>query len=202
MFKQPRSPGLRAWHWLNACTIAGILMTVLVGDTILKPRTNTPRLKEALEGAGATVSREQARAAARMLIDRLWVWHVDLGYALAALVVIRGVVLLADRRRPAPDPPPEARASQHYRAVKAFHRSFYAALGVMVTTGLLLAFRDALSLPEGVENVAGTLHEKLMWYVVGFVVLHVAGVVRAEQRGDAGLVSEMIHGGGGEARGT
>jgi Ni,Fe-hydrogenase I cytochrome b subunit len=33
-----------------------------------------------------------------------------------------------------------------------------------------------------------------MWYVIAFVVLHVAGVIRAELRDDAGLVSQMIHG--------
>jgi cytochrome b len=31
--------------------------------------------------------------------------------------------------------------------------------------------------------------------VIGFAVLHVAGVIRAEHREDPGLVSEMLHGG-------
>jgi Ni/Fe-hydrogenase 1 B-type cytochrome subunit len=195
MFKKPRSLGLRVWHWLNAAVIFGILGTVLVGDTLFKPRTNTPLLQQKLSAAGATVSREQAREAARMLIDRLWVWHVDLGYALAALVVLRGVVLLVERRRPAATP---ASGSLHYRAVKAFHRSFYVAIGVMVVTGLVLAWRDELSLPRAVDDVVGGLHENVMWFVIGFAVLHVAGVVRAELRDDAGLVSEMLHGGGGQ----
>ena len=198
MFKQARSVGIRMWHWLNAPAIVALLVTVLLKDTLLSPRNNATLLRDKLAGAGASVSIEQARAAARMLNERLWVWHVYVGYGLAALAVLRCAVLLLDRRRPAPaDPGTVAtRASLHYRAVKAFHRSFYVALGVMVATGLMLAFKDALSLGKPVENLVHGLHENLMWYVIAFIVLHVAGVVRSEHREDAGIVSEMIHGGG------
>jgi cytochrome b561 len=204
MFKQARSPGIRLWHWLDALVIAALLLTVLLRDTLLSPRANAALLRDKLAGAGAEVSFDQARAAARTLVDRLWVWHVDLGYALAALAVLRVAVMVLDGRGAKAGAgagaegaaSAEARASLHYRLVKAFHRSFYVALAVMVVTGLALAWKDALGLGRSVAGPVHEVHESLMWYVIGFVVLHVAGVVRAEHREDAGLVSGMIHGGG------
>lgn len=173
--------------------IFALLLTVLLRDTLFSPRANAALLQEKLQGAGATVTLDQARGAARMLSERLWDWHVYLGYGLAALVVLRAAVLLVDRPAPAPA---AASTRAHYRAVKLFHQSFYVALVVMVGSGLVLAFGKALALGKPTMQVVHGVHENLMWYVIGFIVLHVAGVVRAEHREDAGIVSEMIHGGG------
>jgi len=56
MFQQPRSPGIRIWHWLDAATIFGLLGTVLLKDTLFSPRDNATLLRDKLAGAGASVS--------------------------------------------------------------------------------------------------------------------------------------------------
>jgi len=198
MFKKPRSLGIRLWHWLNALVIAGLLVTVLLRDTLFNAGNNAKVIRDKLEGAGATVTVEQARAGARVLGQNLWAWHVYFGYALAALVVVRGVVFLVDRRAPEPAVEAsvaEARKTLHYRLVKGLHKSFYAALVVVALTGLELAFKDAFGLGKPIQQLVHGVHENLMWFVIAFIILHVGGVVRSEQREDAGIVSEMLHGG-------
>ena len=135
MLKEPRSLGIRLWHWLDLAAIVALLSTVLLRDTLLSPRANAALLQDKLAGAGATVSTEQARAGGHGAgRERLWVWHVYAGYGLA---VLRGAVwLLERRRRPTVGAgTAAARASRHYRLVKAFHASFYVALAVMVVRG-------------------------------------------------------------------
>ena len=100
MFMQARSVGIRLWHWLDAGVVFALLGTVLLRNTLISPRDNATLIREKIEGAGAAVTADQARAAARALNDNLWAWHVYLGYALAALALARIVVVIADRGRP------------------------------------------------------------------------------------------------------
>jgi cytochrome b561 len=190
MFRKERSLGIRVWHWSNAVLVTGLLGTVLMRDTVLSPRAVSAVLQDKLTAAGATVTTEQMRTATRSLIERLWEWHLVLGYVVSAVLLLRLGVYLLERRR-APAAP--ARTMQ-YRAVKGLHTSFYVALAVLSATGLQMAFKTSLPVSKPVQGWIHGLHENLMWYVIAFVVLHVVGVVRAEVTDDRGLISEMVGG--------
>ena len=65
----------------------------------------------------------------------------------------------------------------------------------MVTTGLMLIYED-VSWLKGIHHLAEETHNVTMYLIMGFIALHVAGVVWSESREDHGLISRMV---GGEA---
>jgi len=193
MFRKPRSIGIRIWHWLQGVVVLGLLLTVLLRETILKRSVLSPLIQSSLQEKGVTIDPEQGRAVASLYVDRLWSWHVYLGYALAGLLILRGLVFIMERIRK----PQRAGGvgKIHYRLVKTLYAAFYLSILVMVLTGLNMVFGDILSLSDPINHLLGEVHENLMWFILGFVVLHLLGVTRAELSEDKGIVSEMIHGG-------
>ena len=84
-FRKYQPAALRAWHWLNALTMLGILGTVLLRKTFLSWRTNAAYVETQLQEAGTTVTPELAKAIAVGLRDRMWEWHYIFGFTLAGL---------------------------------------------------------------------------------------------------------------------
>ncbi|MBB3056606.1 cytochrome b/b6 domain-containing protein [Mucilaginibacter gotjawali] len=200
------SSGMRIWHWLNALVIAGSLLTVLVNSTVLKPWTNAGLIADKLGENGVKISEEQAKPVAFALSDKVWALHTYLGYALAALFVLR--ILLeffevADKKlirkiraaKAAFQLRQENRvASRNEMLVKTSYALFYVLLLVMVVTGLALAFRDDIAALKNMHFLRD-IHEFTMYLILGFIFIHLAGVVLGERKGHKGVVSDMINGG-------
>lgn len=193
MFRKPRSLGIRIWHWLQGLVVLGLLGTVLLRMTLLKKSVVSPLIQSSLQDKGASVSADQATSVAELYVGRLWEWHVYLGYALTALLILRGLVFIKDRFRKSPRAAGVGKI--HYRLVKTLYAAFYVSVLVMILTGLNMVFGDVLKLSDQINELLFEVHENLMWFILGFVVLHILGVLKAESSEDKGIVSEMIHGG-------
>lgn len=206
-FKRPRPLALRSWHWLNAAALLGALGTVLLRKTFLGWRTNSALIEAKVRELGGTVSTEAAVEVAKALRAPMWDWHYVFGFALAGLLALRFGLALVDPdlaplrsawrdvmrwRRLAPH---ERREALHPLLVRLLYAVFYAALTLMVTSGLVLYFKGALGLSKDLAGTVKEAHELAMWFFVVFTAAHVVGVVAAELRGERGLVSDMIHGG-------
>ncbi len=202
-FRAPRQLGLRLWHWLNFLTFAGLLVTVLLRDELVSVREHRDLIQQKLASLGVTVTPDQAKAVARMYLERLWDWHVDLGLVLAFLLAVRVVVALttpagagllaklqAGRRAAATDA-----GARKFTAVKASHVAFYAGLSLIVGTGVALAYGKSWGLSDGVRHQIGDVHEICMYGLLAFIAAHIGGVIWAEKTSDPGLVSDMINGG-------
>jgi Ni/Fe-hydrogenase 1 B-type cytochrome subunit len=197
---------LRLWHWLNAIVISGSLITVLINSTITDDRSTGDLIQNQLNGAGATVTKDQARSAAHALSDSVWDVHVYFGYCLAALLVFRlllEIFQMADQKfirvlktayrqfRVTK----EKREARHELAVKLIYSVFYLLLIIMVITGLFLAFEDAMAPFKAIRHSVKDVHGFCMYLILAFIVVHLAGVFLAERNADAGIVSDMINGG-------
>lgn len=208
-FRKYQPLGLRLWHWLNAVAILGLLGTVLLRKTFLSWRSNAALIESKLQAAGTAITPELAKDIAVSIRNPMWDWHIYLGYSLTALILFRvavGIFIL--RKCPATHAvqsvwnlkkvaPGEKAKALHYTFVKTGYAIFYLATVLMVITGLLLTFKENLSLGKGLVESVKEIHELMMWFFVVFVVGHLLGVVIAENREDQGLVSDMIHGGKG-----
>ncbi len=206
-FRKHQALSLRLWHWLNAAVILGLLGTVLLRKTLLSWRGNAALIEEKLKAAGSAITPELAKDIAVGIRNPLWDWHIYLGFTLGALLLGRILIaLFIEKRLPlahalkslrgVPALPASQRpAAWHYGLVKLGYAGFYAATLFMVLSGLLLTFKARLALDPGLVDTAKELHELALGAFVLFGGAHLAGVVLAEQRGEAGLVSDMIHGG-------
>ncbi|SDE19758.1 cytochrome b/b6 domain-containing protein [Pedobacter soli] len=196
----------RVWHWLNLLIICGSLGTVLV-NSLLFDHAQRTFVRSELANAGANVSDKQAAAVLHGLEDQVWAFHIYFGYALTVLFLFRLIAeffLSAEQRIF----PKLKRAYQnfwvlkkyritarHELLVKGLYLVFYFLLLIMTLTGLLLAFQEQTGLSKDVNHSIKEFHGFSMYLILGFILLHIAGVILAERKDEKGMVSDMIGGG-------
>jgi Ni,Fe-hydrogenase I cytochrome b subunit len=197
---------IRVWHWLNAVIITGSLLTVMINSSLMNAWTNTSLITDRLKEKGVQITEDQARSVAFALSDKVWAVHTYLGYALAGLFLFRLMLEffeLADQRlirkikaaRQSFLSRQEDRISlRNEMLIKTLYAVFYGLLMVMVITGLCLAFREAAPI-LGKMHFIKEIHGFTMYLIIGFIVVHIAGVLIGERKGHKGIVSEMINGG-------
>lgn len=199
---------LRLWHWLNALVITGSLLTVLLNSTILKSRNNAPFIKDTLKESGAVITDDQAKSVAHDLSDKVWEIHTWLGYGLVALLVFRLLFeffQLADQKliRTIKNAynqyfitKKQRELARHEMVVKTIYALFYLMLITMAVTGLFLAFEDFFEPYKAYRHAIKEVHNFTMYLILGFITIHIAGVLLAERKDSKGIVSDMINGGG------
>ena len=201
--KDYRAP-LRFWHWASALLISLQLITILFQKVIVKSKSAVTEL----QSSGKAVSVPQARELAHIISERIWAWHIYFGWALVALWVFRlglqltgpselrfSARLMEILRRYRLAPPADKGKAGKILFAKTTYALFYIFITLMVATGLIMIYED-VSWLKSFQDLAKEVHEFTMYLIIGFIVLHVVGVVWAETKEDHGLVSRMV---GGEA---
>jgi Ni/Fe-hydrogenase 1 B-type cytochrome subunit len=205
VFNGMHSVAIRVWHWMSAAVIFGSIITVVLASTLFRTRNTISLVHDELQGKGAVVSQDQARAVAHAFNDLLWDLHKYIGFGLCALVLFRiGIEVMASPEKKLwvqlkkalwvkPADKEGKLEQQHYIQVKWIYVVFYAALILMALTGLGLAFED-VPFFKTYHGSIKQLHALLQWVIYGFIVMHITGVILADLGKYKGLVSGMIHG--------
>ena len=203
--KDYRAP-LRFWHWASELLISLQLLTILFQEVIVDSRSAVPEFQRALTKDHVMITAQQGRAFAHIISERIWEWHVYFGWALVALWVLRlglqltgpselrfSARLLAVLRRYRLAPPADKGKAGKILFAKTTYALFYLFLTLMVITGVMMIYED-VSWLKGVQDLAHETHEFTMYLIMGFILIHVVGVVWAETTEDHGLVSRMVGG--------
>ena len=203
--KDYRAP-LRFWHWANTLLISLQLITILFQRVIVKSKTAVPEFQEVMSKDNVTITTQQGRALAHIISERIWEWHIYFGWALVALWVLRlglqltgpselrfSARLLEILRRYRLAPPADKGQASKILFAKTTYALFYLFITIMVATGLIMIYED-VSWLKGIRHLAEETHNVTMYLIIGFIVLHVVGVVWAEQKEDHGLISRMVGG--------
>jgi len=200
------SPALRFWHWLNFLVILGSLTTVALNDNTFDGQKNTAFIQQQLQQAGATITVDQARAVSRGERDKIWEIHIYCGYTLAALLLFRLALeffqvtdqKLIRKIRAAYNRyfviKQDRKLARHELFVKSLYALFYLMLFIMAVTGFCMAFEDDVPALKNMHFLRD-IHEFTMYLIIGFIIVHLAGVYLAEHRESKGIVSDMINGG-------
>ncbi|RZL11148.1 MAG: cytochrome b/b6 domain-containing protein [Hymenobacter sp.] len=201
------SAAMRAWHWVNAALVSGQLLTILFQKVIVNAKGAVPEFQEAIAKGGGTLTQPQGRAVAHVISERIWTWHVWMGVALAAFWLFWTVMqaldpagrrfgarLVAAARRYKLAAPAEHADARHALLAKLTYAAFYLFITIMVVTGLVLTFADEVPFLRSVKHTAEEVHNVTMYLIIGYIVLHVVGVVWSEITKDHGLISRMISG--------
>lgn len=199
------SVAIRIWHWSFFVVLTASLITVGLASTLFRTRNNIALVQTQLKEKGVVVDSDQARAVAHEFNDKLWELHTWLGYILCFFVVARILIewtqpseeRLGRRLKAAlafrPSTPKERGEQQHYLLVKRSYLIFYGAIAVMAGTGLVLAFENVALFKEWRAPVK-QLHGFVQYVIYGYVVLHLAGVIRADLGRHPGIISSMVNG--------
>jgi Ni/Fe-hydrogenase 1 B-type cytochrome subunit len=205
-FIQSHSASLRIWHWLTFLFITASIVTVLVNSTLLSPRDNVKMVQEQLEQKGLTATEDQAFAVSHEYEDKMWEVHKLIGYGLAFLLVARIAIEFTqpedEKLKTKMKKIQELRALQnsnlpeynHFLWVRIAYTIFFLILFCLAATGLSMAFGRNLGIPREIYGSIKKVHEIMQYFMYAFVLVHLAGVIRAETGKFRGIVSAMIHG--------
>ncbi len=187
------SLSFRIWHWLHAFVVLGLLGTVFLRKTFLSWRANSEILAAKLSGMDIDVSSEQAKLLAKAIRAPMWEWHILLGYALAVLILARAALFFTQSGRA--NIIDISSASLHKKMVKIGYIGIYGILSIMAVSGLLMSFSEEIGLVEATVHTIKEFHELIFNAVWIFVLLHIVGVVIADNTNEKGIISDMINGG-------
>lgn len=205
-FYQQHSLMLRIWHWLTFLLILGSIVTVLMNSTLLSPRDNVKLVQEQLQKKGVTVTDEQAFAVSHEYEEKMWDVHKIIGFGLAFLFLFRIVIeVTAPANQKVSYKLKQAKELRksdienqaeytHYLRVRTAYTVFLLLLLAMVLTGLGMAFGRDLGLSRTVFRGIKSFHEFVQYHIYAFIVVHLAGVILAENGKLRGIVSGMING--------
>lgn len=180
----------RIWHWLNAIVILGLIGTVLLRKGFLSYRANSEIIMTKLSDIGVEIFKEDAVVIAKAIRNVMWEWHLWLGYALAALVLYRILLFIADKSKREKF----ASLDMHKKAVRITYCALYVAILFMTVSGFALYLHETLSLSDALTKSIKEAHEIAYNFFLVFVPLHIAGVAVADIREEHGIVSTMING--------
>jgi len=204
-FNDRYSLAIRIWHWIFFLFLTATLVTVLLASTVFRTRNNISLVQEQLQEKSVIVSNDQARAVAHAYNDKLWILHTYIGYVLCVFLLAR---ILIEITRPGEEKlgarikkamgfravlPEDKMEQRHYLQVKWGYVVFYLLILIMALTGLGLAFEDAPFL-KTFHGAIKQVHSFVQYFIYAYILLHLAGVIRADLGKYQGLVSGMIHG--------
>ncbi len=205
-FIQSHSVQLRIWHWLIFLFIMGSIVTVLLNSTLLSPRDNVKLVQEQLQRKGVTVTDDQAFAVSHEYEDKMWDVHKLIGFGLSFLLLARIVIeftqsdeeKIQTRMKKAfilsKQNDKNAAEYKHYLKVKLSYTIFFILLFCMALTGMGMTFGRNLGFSREIHGVLKNVHAFIQYFIYAFIVLHIAGVVIAENGKIKGIVSGMING--------
>jgi Ni/Fe-hydrogenase 1 B-type cytochrome subunit len=204
-FNENHSLAIRIWHWTFFLVLTASLVCVLFGSTVFKTNDNIAIVQEQLREKGATVSKDQAKEVAHEFSDKLWNLHKFFGYVLCGLLLSRVIIEIAQPSEEKlklkikkalgfkPVIQEEKREQKHYVQVKIVYVIFYVLILTMALTGLGLAFEDSPIL-KSIQKPIRQVHSFVQYFIYGYILIHLMGVIRADLGKYNGLVSRMIHG--------
>jgi cytochrome b561 len=199
-FNEPKPASIRLWHWLTFLFFLASVTTVIFASTMFRTRDNIAMVQSLVTEKGGTITPVQARNVAHEYSDKFWMLHKYIGFGLSILVLWRIIAevavskekRLATRIRKAASIP-QSEEKKHFVLVEYGYVLFYALFILMALTGLVLAFEDWQWL-DPVHGAAKQIHSIVQWGLYAYMVLHIAGVIRADLTKYGGIVSRMING--------
>ena len=182
----------RIWHWTMAFSVIGLLITVLLRKTFLSYKANALIIQDKLAAVDIDISIESAKLIGKAIRAPMWEWHYIFATFLALSIVIRFYMFLSKKAlHPIPD---LLRAPKEEKIKKTVYLFLCMFIMLMTISGGALYFYEELGFAKESMKWVKNLHENMMYGVLAFVILHLAGVFRHEIMTKEGIISKMIHG--------
>ena len=188
----------RLLHWAIALALLFTLMTTFIRLTWMNKNTVAEIMTNELLMLDVKINDEQAVSIAKSIRSPMWEWHVYSGYLLIVLYCIRMFVFAVQG---VPFRNPISRTARRREKFQSWtYILFYLLLGASLTTGMLIVYG-----PDSTHHLMEELHEKSLYWLLLFIILHFMGVLLLELGEKKGIVSKMISGrsrSGNESRGS
>lgn len=145
-------------------------------------------IQEYLKGTDQTITYDEAVLMAKQIRKPMWEWHIYLGYVLVGLFSIRFTLPFFGEMKL--QNPLAKELSLKVKFQKWAYIIFYICVVASLITGLLIEWG-----PKDWKKPVEEIHELGVYYLVAFIVIHVAGVLISEFTDQMGIISKIIGGG-------
>lgn len=187
MHHRPYSALYRILHWSIAICMILLLLTIFLRLTWLEKNNVAAIIQDFLGEKGAALSQDDAILLAKKIRKPMWQWHIYLGYALTGLYSLRMLLPLFGKM---PFSSPfNAQLDRQTKIQYGIYLVFYILVAVSLTTGLLIEFG-----PKAIKDPMEEIHELSLYYLVGYMILHIGGVLLADFTKSPGIISRIISG--------
>jgi len=142
---------------VHAFVVIGLLVTIFLIKTFLSWKISSEILASKLLNMDIEVTSEQAKLLAKAVRAPMWEWHILLGYALFALIIIR--LFLFFTKSGKQNFINIKSLSLHKKMVQFGYIGIYAILFFMSISGLILTFYQELGLAKTTAHDIKEVHE-------------------------------------------
>lgn len=177
----------RIIHWAIAISFTLTLITIFLRLTWMNKNHMAEIIGNYLSKNDVVLSQDQLIVLAKQIRQPMWTWHIYLGYVLTGLFVIRFSLPFFGEMKF--QNPLDKKITTKEKIQKWIYIVFYVCVIVSLTTGLLIKF-GSKTIKETMESI----HKLSIYYLVSFIVLHLAGVLYAEFTNDKGIISRIVSG--------
>jgi len=140
-----------------------------------------------LSNTDQSLSQEQLIVLAKQIREPMWQWHVYIGYALTALFALRFSIPLFGKLKFQNPLTKEQSIKEKFQ--KWTYIVFYLCVIVSLITGLIIELG-----PKDLKKSMEAIHVLSIYYLVPFIVIHIAGVLIAEFTSQKGIISRIVSG--------
>jgi len=177
----------RILHWAIAVSFLLLLITIFLRLTWMNKFNVAAIIQEYLSSKGQTLSQDQLIVLAKKIRQPMWDWHIYLGYVLIGLFGLRFTLPLFGSVK---FQNPFAKAlSIKEKFQKWTYIIFYCCVVISLVTGLIIEFG-----PRELKTPMEEIHVLGIYYLIGFIVLHIGGVLIAEFTNQKGIISRIVSG--------
>lgn len=177
----------RIVHWAIAISFLLLLNTIFLRLTWLNKNNMADIMQEYLKGAGQSLPQDQLIAMAKKIRQPMWNWHIYIGYALVGLLSIRFLLPLFGEMKF--QNPLAAGISAKVKFQRWVYILLYIGIVISLVTGLFIEFG-----PQSLREPMEEIHVLGIYYLVPFIIIHLAGLLIAEFTDQRGIVSRIISG--------
>lgn len=177
----------RIIHWAIAVSFLLLLVTIFLRLTWMNKNNVAAIIKDYLSGTDQVLSQDQLIVLAKKIRQPMWNWHIYIGYVLTGLFSLRFILPLFGNMKF--QNPFVKNLSIKEKFQKWTYIIFYLCVVISLVTGLIIEFG-----PKELKVPMEEIHVLGIYYLVGFIVIHLAGVFVAEFTNQKGIISRIVSG--------
>jgi len=177
----------RILHWAIAISFLLLLITIFLRLTWMNKYNVAVIIKEYLSSIDQALSQEQLIVLAKKIRQPMWDWHIYIGYVLTGLFSLRFILPFFGQMKF--QNPFAKNLSIKEKFQKWTYLIFYGCVVISLVTGLIIEFG-----PKELKKPMEEIHILGIYYLIGFILLHIAGVLIAEFTDQKGIISKIVSG--------
>ncbi|MFA7326925.1 MAG: cytochrome b/b6 domain-containing protein [Candidatus Kapaibacterium sp.] len=187
MEKVKYSKVYRVMHWAISISFLLLLFTIFLRLTWMNKYNVAAIIQDYLSSTDQVLSQEQLIALAKKIRQPMWDWHIYIGYLLVGLFSIRFILPVFGNMKI--QNPFSSGLSTKEKLQKWVYIIFYVCVAVSLITGLIIVLG-----PKELKESMESIHTLGIYYLVAYIVIHLAGVLIAEFTDQKGIISRIVSG--------